>query len=128
MGAQTTLKDLLGHQGDAARIAAQVDRLVAGRPAAAVSDDDSMGDFWRDVKAARQEKRADNRAASADLLRSAGIPFESKNNGAHLIVSAMGKTIDFWPGTGLWMVRGERKQYRGVRRLISSCTPQGDRT
>lgn len=32
MGAQTTLKDLLGHQGDAARIAAQVDRLAGGRP------------------------------------------------------------------------------------------------
>lgn len=31
MGAQTTLKDLLGHQGDAARIAAQVDRLAGGR-------------------------------------------------------------------------------------------------
>lgn len=35
MKAQTTLTDLLCHQGDAARVAAQVDRLVAGRMATA---------------------------------------------------------------------------------------------
>lgn len=127
MKPQTTLSDLLGHQGDAARVAAQVDRLVAGRPASAADDDDSMGDFWRDVKAARQEKRADNRTASADLLRQAGIQFQAKNGGAHLVVTALGKTIDFWPGTGLWIVRGQQKRNRGVRHLISSCTPQGDR-
>ncbi|MCU7372813.1 hypothetical protein PEC18_18605 [Paucibacter sp. O1-1] len=123
----TTLSDLLGHQGDAARVAAQVDRLVAGRPSAA-TDDDSMGDFWRDVKAARQEKRADNRAASAELLRKAGIQFETKNGGAHLIVSAVGKVIDFWPGTGRWIVRGCARPNYGVRRLIDGCTPEGDKS
>lgn len=121
MKPQTTVSDLLGHEGDAARVAAKVDRLVAG------SDDDSMSDYWNDIRAARQEKRADNRAQSAELLRKAGVAFEAKNGGAHLIVTALGKTIDFWPGTGLWIVRGQSRQRRGVKRLIDHCTPAGDR-
>lgn len=124
MSKQTTLADLLGHQGDAARVAAQVDRLVAGSQP---QDDGSMGDFWRDVKAARQAKRASNRQTSAQILQAKGIAFEARNDGAHLIVQALGRTIDFWPGTGLWMVRGQPKRYYGVRRLVDSCLPQGDR-
>jgi hypothetical protein len=93
----------------------------------AATDDDSMGDYWRDVKAARQEKRADNRKSSAEMLAEAGIKSETKNGGAHLIVSAIGKTIDFWPGTGLWMVRGQPKRSYGFRGLIAACTPAGDR-
>ena len=91
----------------------------------AISDDENMGDFWRDVNAARQQKRADNRASSADMLKTAGITFESKNIGAHLIVTALGQTFDFWPGTGLWMVRGKPKRRYGVRGLIDACTPAG---
>ena len=88
------------------------------------TDDDSMGDFWRDVKAARQAKRADNRKSSAELLREAGIAFESKNDGAHLVVTALGHVIDFWPGTGLWICRKypNTRKY-GVRKLIQACTP-----
>jgi hypothetical protein len=93
---------------------------------ATVNDDDSMGDFWRDVKSARQQKRADNRASSAELLKAAGIDFEEKNGGAHLIVKAVGRVVDFWPGTGRWIVRGSSRAHYGVKRLIAGCTPQGD--
>ena len=48
------------------------------------ADDDNLGDFWRDVRAARQQKRADNRVDSAAMLLAAGIKFETKNLGAHL--------------------------------------------
>jgi hypothetical protein len=89
------------------------------------TDDDSLGDFWRDVKAARQAKRADNRKSSAELLREAGITFEAKNGDAHLIVRALGKTVDFWPGTGLWIVRGQKHRSYGVRKFIQACTPAG---
>ena len=57
---------------------------------AAPSDDDTMADYWRDVtpaiQEASQQRRASNRANSAALLRANGVPFESKNGGAHLIV------------------------------------------
>lgn len=80
------------------------------------------GDFWRDVNAARQQKRASNRDNSADMLRAAGVKFEERNIGAHLIVQAPGETIDFWPGTGLWIVRGSTKRSYGVRNLIAKAT------
>lgn len=66
----------------------------------------------------KQEKRASNREQSAAILTRSGVIFESKNGGAHLIVLAGSKGIDFWPGTGLWIVRGEKNRRRGVRKLL----------
>lgn len=85
------------------------------------TDEDDIGAFWRDVNAASQVKRAGNRASSPDLLKEAGIAFETKNNCAHLVVQAYGHIIDFWPGTGLWRVRGSTQRHRGVRKLIKFC-------
>lgn len=81
------------------------------------------GDFWRDVRAARQQKRASNRETSTALLREAGIEFDERNAGAHLIIRRPGCVFDFWPGTGKWVCRGERgflceRPKRGVRSLI----------
>jgi len=82
-----------------------------------------MGDYWRDVrpsmKEENQKKRAGNRESSAKMLTAAGIAFETKNEGAHLIVTESGRTVDFWPATGLWIERGTAKQKRGVRCLIA---------
>lgn len=67
-----------------------------------------------------QYKRARNRASSTALLEDAGLDFESKNDGAHLVVrSSRGYVVDFWPGTGLWIVRGEGARRRGVRNLLT---------
>lgn len=66
-------------------------------------------------------KRAGNRDASVRLLEQAGIPFESKNGGAHLLVAGR---YDFWPGTGLWQARGEATKQRGGRRLIARIQAQ----
>jgi len=77
-----------------------------------------MGDDWRELKAESQRKRADNRDASARNLTAADIPFETHNGGAHLIVHGNGLTVDFWPGTGLWMVRGTSERRYGVCNLI----------
>lgn len=88
-------------------------------------EDDDMGDLWRSIKAQRQEKRADNRRSSEELLREAGITFENKNFGAHLIVrpSGSGATVDFWPGTGRWTVRGTNRTAFGVHKLIEWSKP-----
>jgi len=77
-----------------------------------------MGDVWRELNAQRQKKRADNRDASTRNLTAAGIAFETRNGGVHLIVHGAGLTVDFWPGTGLWVVRGMSKRCYGVRHLI----------
>ena len=73
-----------------------------------MAEDETMADFWRDVKPAMQEasqqRRASNRDNSAAMLRANGVQFESKNGGAHLVVrDGIGRIFDFWPGTGLWL-------------------------
>ena len=77
-----------------------------------------MGDMAEVFNAMREdskERRARNRDSSARILAEAGMAFESKNNGAHLVVEGR---YDFWPGTGLWMARGEKTKRRGVKNLI----------
>lgn len=83
-----------------------------------MDEDDSLSDYWRDVKAASQEKRAGNRMSSAEILKSKGIAFESKSFGVHLIVRHAGKTVDFWPGTGKWIIRGGPSRGCGVKNLL----------
>jgi hypothetical protein len=85
-----------------------------------------MGDYWRDVtpalKERSQQKRASNRQQSAKMLTDAKVKFESRNGGAHLIVTAAdGLVADFWPGTGKWMQRGYPGSSRGVRSLLRFC-------
>lgn len=93
---------------------------AATMPRPQIEDDDDMGAMWRAHNAERQRKRADNRVQSADLLMEAGISFETRNQGAHLIVSSPAGLIDFWPGTGLWIPRNDSKRRgRGVDRLVA---------
>ncbi len=74
-------------------------------------------ELWEAHKQASQTKRANNRANSATALREANICYETKNGGAHLIVKHDGVVVDFWPGTGKWIVRGG-KTGRGVFKLL----------
>lgn len=106
-------------------------RVVHGvKPPAKVPADphagETEGDYWRDVRPAMaqasQERRANNRDTSAQQLQQAGIRFTTSNGGVHLVVTAGAKTIDFWPGTDLWIVRGDKKKWRGVRNLINHIT------
>lgn len=87
-----------------------------------------MGDLFNDLKQVRQKKRAGNRDQSAAVLSRAGIVFEEKNIGAHLIVFGGETTIDFWPGTGLWIVRGENQRRYGVRKLVQFVEQQRTNT
>lgn len=83
-----------------------------------------MGDDFNAWREQKQAKRANNREQSAAILARSGISFETKNNGAHLVVVAGSKTVDFWPGTGLWLVRGATYKHRGVRKLVSYVEQQ----
>lgn len=79
-------------------------------------DEDSPWSVFEALRKKSQEKRAENRENSAEILRQAGIEFTSYNHGAHLKVIGPKCVIDFWPGTGKWIccnVSG-----RGVYNLI----------
>lgn len=80
-----------------------------------------MSELSEDFAAMREEskiKRATNRENSAEILKRWGVPFESKNNGAHLIVDWYGKMVDFWPGTGKFICRNGQYSGRGVFRML----------
>jgi hypothetical protein len=77
-----------------------------------------MGEVFRDMTQHSKDKRAHNRMTSREWLVARKIPFESSNNGAHLIVEGPTGKIDFWPGTGKWIDRSDGKAKRGVRKLV----------
>ena len=83
-----------------------------------------MGEVFNDMRKAKQERRAANTKDSTAMLAGHGIDFESHNSGAHLIVHAGVCKIDFWPSTGLWIVRGSKKRHGGVRKLIEYVQKQ----
>lgn len=87
-----------------------------------MSHDSEIAVMWREIKAERQEKRAANTQRGAEALKEAGIQFVTKNYGSHLIVKpSSGAVVNFWPGTGLWMLRGSTQRHRGVGSLVAFC-------
>lgn len=77
-----------------------------------------MGDVFNELRVEKQQKRRDNTLYSTALLQRAGVLFTVKNGGAHLVVLAGPHEVDFWPSTGLWIVRGQKAKRGGVRKLI----------
>ena len=57
----------------------------------------------------------DARIDSARILREHDVGFVARNGGAHLWVRG---TVDFWPGTGKWIVRKTNEKGRGVFGLL----------
>jgi len=76
---------------------------------------DVSSTHWALYKATRRDKKRHNLEYSTQMLKDAAIPFVSHNHGMHLRV---GKTIDFWPGTGLWKDHETGRNHRGVKALI----------
>lgn len=74
-------------------------------------------EIYAALKTCSQANRAHNRNESPKILKRHGVEFESKNRDAHLIVHGHSVTVDFWPGTGKWIVRGGTSG-RGVFNLL----------
>lgn len=74
-----------------------------------------MKETWDELKKQRQEKRADNRVKSREILEKSGFEVEFHNFGMHLVVDGR---VDFWPGTGRWIARGAKAHGFGVYSLI----------
>jgi phage host-nuclease inhibitor protein Gam len=79
----------------------------------------SDGDFFRALRKQGQYDRSINRQNGAMRLIDNGIEFHVKNNGAHLIVNHNNKIVDFWPGTGKWIVRNSSIKRKGIINLIN---------
>lgn len=77
-----------------------------------------MGEVWEGYAERSKLKRASNREQSARTLTQFKVPFTTHNYGAHLIVQCGEQIIDFWPGTGKWIVRGGVTGRRGVMHLV----------
>lgn len=66
-----------------------------------------------------QEKKLSNIEFSTKQLTDAGVEFKSMLDGVHLIVTQLsGGIADFWPSTGLWIVRAKNRRRRGFKSLI----------
>ena len=79
-----------------------------------------MGEFWRDVNAAKKESKnkrwAENEKKLCDLAWKNKLTVVIANHGTgHAIVN--GK-IDFYLSTGTWLVRGKQRRGHGVKQLL----------
>jgi len=83
-----------------------------------------MGEVFNEMRQATQERRAKNTRSSTELLEASKVQFMARNGGSHLIVKAGKRVVDFWPSTGLWIVRGEKAKHGGVMRLIEYARHQ----
>ncbi len=77
----------------------------------------NLAEDYKAIAKLSQRKRGNNREQSPNFLNKAGIPFESKNGGVHLIVEGSECFIDYWPGTGKWISRNGKRGF-GVKNLI----------
>lgn len=78
---------------------------------------DETIEMWEARKEESKSRRAKHRQNSTAILKAKGIPFESKNGGAHLIVDGR---IDYWPGTGKYTVRKTQHSGRGIFNLLKT--------
>ena len=83
-----------------------------------MSLDAEVKEYYTALRVQSGEKRADNRAYAITRLNTAGIKYEIKNKGAHIIIA---DRWDFWPGTGKWRDRKCNKYYRGIESIIKAA-------
>ena len=76
-----------------------------------------IGDTFKILKDRSKLKKLSNIESSTLMLLDKGYDVDIRNNGVHLIIDWNDKTVDFWPSTGKWIIRGGRTS-RGVKGLI----------
>lgn len=80
-----------------------------------------MGDMFNAWRKVKKEKKQSNLEQSTSILEQSKFDFESRNGGVHLIVYAVNEIIDYWPSTGKWIVRSNKKTARGIKQLLAEC-------
>ena len=85
-----------------------------------MSETSEIAEMYKEHKEERRQKKEMNMEYSTELLKTVGIPFESKNGGVHLIVDGLDCKIDYWPSTGKFITRKGRSG-RGIKNLLKLC-------
>lgn len=77
-----------------------------------------LGETFSAYRELRRAKKEQNKVNSIEILKNAGISYQTKNGGIHLIVGE----YNFWPTTGKFQNRITKKTGRGVFKLIKLLT------
>lgn len=75
--------------------------------------DDESDEWGTRERKDRAAKRKSNQEWSTAELKRCGFRIQVFNGGVHIRVE---KDVDFWPSTGLWMHKGEKR--RGIKELV----------
>lgn len=75
-------------------------------------------EIFNAMKEYKKQKSIKNRSLAQEILESAGINFEIKNNGLHYIITTDTDIIDFWPGTEKFIPRITKQSGKGIYTLI----------
>jgi len=79
-----------------------------------------LGDLYKQIATRKRDKKARNLAYSTQALKDHGITFTSHNNDNQLIITVKGaRKIDFFPSTGLWIIRKTQERDRGLATLLA---------
>ncbi|MCW9716804.1 hypothetical protein [Avibacterium sp. 21-594] len=76
-----------------------------------------MGEMFRELRSARQEKCFKNKINGKVLLTVNGIPFKSCSD-THLQINTKKGVINYYPSTGLWFYSNSKYRQRGIKKLI----------
>lgn len=77
-----------------------------------------MGDIFRAMRDDKKERHAKNYDENHALARALHLSFETKNGGEHLVFDFCGEVADFWPSSGKWFQRRQKKYGHGLRALV----------
>ena len=72
--------------------------------------------YFSEKRKARKEKLKSNREYSLEFLKRKNIPFVDLNNGAHVRLVFDGETTDFYPSSGLYILK-DGTRGRGIFNL-----------
>lgn len=85
---------------------------------ASESERDDLGDTFRAMAESRREVRAHQFKTHHEELKKCGVPYEVKNHGHHVILEFGKEKADFWPASGKYFLRSERRYGIGFHRLF----------
>lgn len=83
-----------------------------------VDDAYTMGDVYRAMRESRKEYRDHRFQTHHEELKKLGITYEVKNGGHHVILEFGREKADFWPASGKYFIRKERRYGIGLHRLL----------
>ena len=96
-----------------------IDELQAAQPRPAAPSIDTATEM---LLARRFNRSVRGLHGLAIQLHEAGVQFQVKNNGHHVIVHAKHETFDVWPSTQRWIARSNGERHEGLGGLMRAAS------